>query len=264
MELQGATIVEEVSDYGVDASSETARLVAELRRCTDDRERERLRHRLVVANIPLGIRIATRYRGRGASLDDLIQAANLGLVKAAKRFDFDRGSDFIAFAAPTIAGEVKRYFRDQGWDIRPSRRVQELHLRVQRASRELTQTLRRSPRIPEIAERLGVDEERVIECLVCADNYNIHSLDAPTEWGDGLSAADVLGEPDAGLDLVEDLMTLKTLIGDLPERDRQLLSLRFFHGCSQREIASHIGVTQMHVSRLLTKVLARLRAGMAC
>jgi RNA polymerase sigma-B factor len=237
-------------------------LLAELRRCTDDGAREHLRHLLVVANIPWGTGIAMRYRSRGASLDDLIQAAHLGLVKAVNGFDPARGNDFIAYAAPTVAGEVKRYFRDQGWDIRPPRRVQELRLKVQHASAELAQILSRSPRVGELAEYVGVGEEQVIECLASADNYHLNSLDAPTGGDEDVTVADALGEPDPGLDKVEDLMTLKVLIGELPERDRRILSLRFFHDCSQREIAAHIGVTQMQVSRLLAKVLARLRAGM--
>jgi RNA polymerase sigma-B factor len=237
-------------------------LIARLCRCADDGERERVRHLLVVANIPWATGIAMRYRSRGAGLDDLIQAASLGLVKAVNGFDPTRGNDFMAYAAPTVAGEVKRYFRDQGWDIRPPRRVQELRLKVQHVSAELAQVLGRSPRVGELAEYLDVGEEQVIECLASADNYHLNSLDAPTGGEEDVTVADALGEPDPGLDKVEDLMTLKALIGDLPERDRRILSLRFFHDCSQREIAAHIGVTQMQVSRLLTKVLARLRAGM--
>jgi len=245
-----------------DIRSETVRLLAELRCCTDEQRRQRLRHELVVANLPVATSIAMRYRSRGASLEDLVQAANLGLVKAVNGFDPDRGNEFMAYAVPTIAGEVKRYFRDQGWDIRPPRRVQELRPEVERASAELTQTLGRSPRVGEIAEHLRVGEEDVIECLSSAEIYHLSSLDAPIGDAEHLAVADTLGEPDPALAKVDDLMTLRVLLDELPPRDRRILALRFFRGWTQAQIAGDIGVTQMQVSRLITKVLARLRAGM--
>lgn len=245
-----------------DIRHETAQLLDQLRQCTGHRERQRLRHLLVVANIPVATSIAMRYRNRGANLEDLVQAANLGLVKAVNGFDPGRGNDFIAYAVPTISGEVKRFFRDQGWDIRPPRRVQELRPKVQQASAELAQALGRSPRVGEIADHLRVGEEDVIECVASGDSYNVNSLDAPTGDGEDLTVADAVGEPDPGMSKVEDLLTLKVLIDELPERDRRILTLRFFHDWTQQQIAADIGVTQMQVSRLLSKLLARLYAGM--
>jgi RNA polymerase sigma-B factor len=245
-----------------DIRSETARLLTELRTCTDEQRRERLRHELVVANLPVATSIAMRYRSRGAGLEDLVQAANLGLVKAVNGFDLERGNEFMAYAVPTIAGEVKRYFRDQGWDIRPPRRVQELRPEVERAVGELTQTLGRSPRVSEIAARLSVGEEDVIECISSAEIYHLSSLDAPVGNSEHLAVADTLGEPDPALAKVDDLMTLRVLLDELPPRDRRILALRFFRGWTQAQIAGDIGVTQMQVSRLITKVLARLKAGM--
>jgi RNA polymerase sigma-B factor len=241
---------------------ETVRMLAELRRCPDDGRRQRLRHRLVVVNLPVATSIAMRYRSRGANLEDLVQAANLGLVKAVNGFDPKRGNEFMAYAVPTIAGEVKRYFRDQGWDIRPPRRVQELRPEVERASADLTQELGRSPRVSEIAEHLGVGEEDVIECISSADIYRLSSLDAPIGDAEHLAVADTLGGPDPALAKVDDLMTLRVLLNELSQRDRRILALRFFRGWTQAQIAGEIGVTQMQVSRLITKVLARLKAGM--
>jgi RNA polymerase sigma-B factor len=245
-----------------DIRYETVRLLAELRTCVDDGHRQRVRHRLVVVNLPVATSIAMRYRSRGASLEDLVQAANLGLVKAVNGFDPERGNEFMAYAVPTIAGEVKRYFRDQGWDIRPPRRVQELRPEVERASAELTQALGRSPRVGEIAEHLQVGDEDVIECISSAEIYHLSSLDAPIGDAEHLAVADTLGEPDPALAKVDDLMTLRVLLDDLPPRDRRILALRFFRGWTQAQIAGDIGVTQMQVSRLITKVLAKLRAGM--
>jgi RNA polymerase sigma-B factor len=242
--------------------SETARLLRALRTCPDARRRQRLRHDLVVANLPVATSIAMRYRNRGASLEDLVQVANLGLVKAVKGFDPERGNEFLAYAVPTITGEVKRYFRDQGWDIRPPRRVQELRPEVERACAELAQTLGRSPRVSEISGHLEVGEEEVIECISSAEIYHLSSLDALAGNAEHLAVADTLGEPDPALAKVEDLMTLRVLLDELPARDRRILALRFFRGWTQAEIAGDIGVTQMQVSRLITKVLARLRAGM--
>lgn len=245
-----------------DIRGETARLLMQLHLCADDAQRQRLRHRLVVVNLPVATSIAMRYRSRGASLEDLVQAANLGLVKAVNGFDPGRGNEFMAYAVPTIAGEVKRYFRDQGWDIRPPRRVQELRPEVERACAELTQTLGRSPRVGEIADHLNVGEEDVIECISSAEVYHLTSLDAPIGDAEHLAVADTLGEADPALSKVDDLLTLRVLLNDLTPRDRRILALRFFRGWTQAQIAGDIGVTQMQVSRLITKVLARLRAGM--
>jgi RNA polymerase sigma-B factor len=244
------------------AREDTDRLVAELRCCRDDRERDRVRHLLTVTAMPVATSIAMRYRRRGAPLDDLIQAAHLGLVKAVKGFDPDRGTEFITYAVPTITGEVRRLFRDQGWDIRPPRRIQELRPRVREAAADLAQVLGRSPRVAEIAARLAVDEDDVVEAIASADSYNLTSLDAPVGDADQTTLAETVGNTDPALAKVEDLITLRGLILQLSERDRRLLELRFFHERTQQQIATEIGVTQMQVSRLLSRLLARLHAGM--
>jgi RNA polymerase sigma-B factor len=225
------------------------------------RER-RLREQLVVLNVPVATSIALRYRGRGEAIEDLVQAAHLGLVKAANGFVPGKGPDFLAYATPTISGEVKRYFRDQSWAIRPPRRVQELRPDVERASSELTQELGRSPRVGELARHLGVSQDDVIECLASTEVYNVHSLDAPMPGAEDLSFADTIGEDDHAMDLFEDLVSLKPLLEKLPPRDRRILALRFFHEQTQQQIADQVGVTQMQVSRLLTRALGKLREGM--
>lgn len=221
-----------------------------------------LRQQLVLVNVPVATSIAMRYRARGEAIEDLVQAAHLGLVKAANGFAPGRGPDFLAYAVPTISGEVKRYFRDQAWAIRPPRRVQELRPDVERASSELTQQLGRSPRVREIAQHIGATEDDVIEALTSTEVYNVHSLDAPVPGAEELSVSDTMGEDDAQLNMFEDLVSLRPLLDQLSPRDRRILALRFFHEQTQQQIADQVGVTQMQVSRLLTKVLRRLREGM--
>ncbi|MBI4943813.1 MAG: SigB/SigF/SigG family RNA polymerase sigma factor [Actinobacteria bacterium] len=241
---------------------ETAAVVALLQECTDPDELARLRQRLVVLNVPVATSIALRYRSRGEAVEDLVQAAHLGLVKAVNGFDADRGHDFLAYAVPTISGEVKRHFRDQGWDIRPPRRVQELRGEVEKASSELTQTLGRSPRISEIAAHLGASEDDVVECVASADLYHVHSLDAPVGGAEDLNVGDTLGDVDPLLGQIDDVLSVRPLMDRLPPRDRRILALRYFSGWTQQQIAEDVGVTQMQVSRLITKALRRLREGL--
>ena len=186
----------------------------------------------------------------------------VGLVKAARAFDVERGVDFLSFAVPTVAGEVKRHFRDQGWDIRPPRRVQELRSEVEHASAELTQQLGRSPRLSEIARHLGASEDDVVECVASADLYHVHSLDAPVGGTEDLAVGDTLGDLDPMLGQIDDVLSVRPLLERLSPRDRRILALRFFSGWTQQQIADDVGVTQMQVSRLISKALRRLREGL--
>jgi RNA polymerase sigma-B factor len=248
----------ERTDRDVELEALSGRLAA----CVDPEEERRLREELVLVAMPVAQSIAARYRSRGEAADDLLQAARLGLVKAAGRYDPTVGMGFIAYAVPTISGEVKRYFRDQAWVIRPPRRIQELRPEVEHASAELTQQLNRSPTVRELAAHLAVDEEAVIESLGSGDYYAPRSLDAPVGGMDEGSLSDTVGGEDPSIDLIDNLQSLKPLLARLPPRDRRMLARRFFDEWTQEQIASEIGVTQMQVSRLLTRALSRLRAQM--
>ncbi len=231
----------------------------------DERER-RAREELVLANACVAESIARRYRNRGEPMEELTQTAYLGLVKAAQGFAPDRASDFLAYAVPTIAGEIKRHLRDQGWAIRPPRRVQELGLRMKQARAEMEGRLGRAITAAELASELGVDEEQVIEALVSDQGWNAVSLDAPAREGqDGGDAtvAEGLGEVETRFDLVDDLVSLRPLLDRLPPRERRILALRYFEELTQQQIGERVGVTQMQVSRLLTQTLTRLREDLA-
>jgi RNA polymerase sigma-B factor len=241
---------------------ETTAIAVQLQDCCDPELERRLRQELVVLNVSVATSIALRYRARGESIEDLVQAAHLGLVKAADGFDPARGHDFLAYAVPTISGEVKRHFRDQGWDIRPPRRVQELRSQVEQASGELTQTLGRSPRISEIAAHLGASEDDVVECVASADLYHVNSLDAPVSRADGRSVGETLGDIDPLLGKIDDVLSVRPLLDGLSPRDRRILALRYFDDWTQQQIAEDVGVTQMQVSRLITKALRQLREGL--
>lgn len=236
----------------------TIALYQRLEGCTDEAERLRILDEVVMLNMPVARSIAMRYRDRGENIDDLCQVAYLGLVKAARGFDWRRGHDFLAFAAPTISGEVKRYFRDRGWDIRPPRRIQDLKPELERAADELHHELRRAPTVAEIAARLDVTQEQVIETLVAIRSYSASSLDSPVAQ-DGLPLSERLGGADDALERVVDHISVAPLVAALPERDRLILSLRFGQNLTQSQIAERIGVSQMQVSRLLARTLQRLR-----
>jgi RNA polymerase sigma-B factor len=240
-------------------TEQTAACFEQLATCVDPDERHRLREQVVVLNLPVATSIALRYRGRGEPVEDLVQVAHLGLLKAVDGFDASRGSDFLAYAVPTVRGEVQRYFRDRGWDIRPPRRVQELRARISQATELLAQRLDRSPRPSEIAQHLGVDVHDVVECLASADCYHVRSLDAPTDAEDGTDVANLVGAPDPELARVDDVLSVRPLLASLPPRDRRILTLRFYRGWTKSQIAEDIGVTQMQVSRLITQALKRLR-----
>ncbi|GAB7193638.1 SigB/SigF/SigG family RNA polymerase sigma factor [Kineococcus sp. NUM-3379] len=237
----------------------TARLLAEMAQVASCEERRPLRDEVIRLNMPVATSIAMRYRGRGESVDDLVQVALLGLVKAVDGFDPGRGRDFLAYAVPTISGEVKRHFRDRGWDIRPPRRIQELRAGVEAAQEVLVQRLDRSPTVSEVARYLEVDIEEVTECLASVELYHVRSVDQQVDSAGELSLAETLGAPDPQLEHVVDSVSLRPLLRQLSPRDKRILSLRFDQGWTQSQIAQDVGVTQMQVSRLLTQVLAKLR-----
>ena len=234
----------------------------ELRRKFEEyaRTRERVtRDELVSAHMGLAEYLARRFTNRGEPLDDLMQVAALGLLKAVDRFDPGRGLEFSTYATPTIVGELKRHFRDKGWAVRVPRRVQELHLRLGAVVSQLTQDLGRSPTIPEIADSASVSEEEVLEAIEAGHAYRFTSLDAPSGGDDDSSLSDQLGEEDQGLIDSEHRVALSPLIARFPPRERMILHLRFFEGLTQSEIANQLGISQMHVSRLLARSLAQLR-----
>ncbi len=227
----------------------------------EDPRRAALRGRLVEQHLPLVEHLARRFRNRGEPLDDLVQVATIGLIKSVDRFEVDRGVEFSTSATPTIVGEIKRHFRDRGWAVRVPRRLQELRLHLTTATGELSQQLGRAPTVAELAERLGHSEEEILEGLESANAYTTLSLDVP-EQGDGDSPAvvDSLGSEDEALESVEYRESLKPLLERLPPREKRILMLRFFGGMTQSQIATELGISQMHVSRLLARTLAKLRA----
>ncbi|PZF83042.1 SigB/SigF/SigG family RNA polymerase sigma factor [Jiangella anatolica] len=226
-----------------------------------DQNIDRQRHidDVVQRHLRLAEAIARRYDGRGIERDDLMQVASLGLVNAARRFDPERGKDFVSFAVPTITGEVKRYFRDHGWTVRPPRRVQELHARVTAATAELSQANGAAPTPAELAEYLGTEVADVLEASASHECFTVASIDYRGSGGDETPLAEALGEDDGGFDRAEAVVALAPACRELGERDRRILYLRFFKGWTQQEIAKELGVTQMQVSRLLTRILGQLR-----
>jgi len=224
-----------------------------------DAARPALRDRAIEGWLPLAQHLARRYGGRGEPADDLFQVAVVGLIKAVDRFQADRGVDFAAFAIPTIVGEVKRHFRDRTWAIRVPRRLQELRLEITAANNTLTHTLGRAPTVADIAAHLEITEEEVLEGLEGARAYNTASLSAPLTDDGATSLADTLGDEDHGFELAELRISLGPAIAALDEREQRILAMRFHGNLTQTEIAEQIGISQMHVSRLLTKALAKLR-----
>lgn len=230
----------------------------------DDPRRQPIRDELVTMHLPLVHHLARRFRDRGEAHDDLVQVATIGLIKSVDRFDPERGAEFSTYATPTIIGEIKRHFRDKGWSVRVPRRLQELRLSIGRATSELSQTNGRSPTVKEIAAYLKISEDDVLEGLEAAQSYSTLSLDGSAGDPDGEAPAlvDTLGTDDAALENVEYRETLRPLLAALPDRERKIVLLRFFHNKTQSEIAEEVGVSQMHVSRLLVKSLRTLRGAM--
>ncbi|WP_409434912.1 RNA polymerase sigma factor SigF [Mycobacterium sp. SMC-14] len=217
--------------------------------------------KIVERCLPLADHIARRFEGRGELRDDLVQVARVGLVNAVTRFDVETGSDFVSFAVPTIMGEVRRHFRDNSWSVKVPRRLKELHLRLGVATAELSQRLGRAPTASELAAELELSRDEVVEGLVAGSSYNTLSIDGggSSDEDDVRSIADTLGEADARMDRIEDREALRPLLDALPERERTVLVLRFFESMTQTQIAERVGISQMHVSRLLAKSLAKLR-----
>jgi RNA polymerase sigma-B factor len=246
-------------ESGITPRERSAALFAELAATDDAEVREQTRGALIELHLPLVEHCARRFGNRGEPLEDLVQVGTIGLIKAVDRFDAERGVEFSTYATPTILGEIKRHFRDKGWAIRVPRRLQELRMSISTATADLSQSLGRSPTPREIAERLGLGIEEVLEGLESAHAYATLSLDAGEE-GEGASMLETMGADDFGLEHVEIRESLRPLLESLPPRERKILVLRFFHQKTQSQIAEEIGISQMHVSRLLSQTLSRLRA----
>ncbi|MFD5813147.1 RNA polymerase sigma factor SigF [Streptomyces sp. NPDC127038] len=244
-----------------DDAPETDAAFSHLAGLPDGPERRALREEVVGAWMPMAERIAGKYRGRGESIEDLVQVAALGLVKAVDRYDPTRGNAFESYAVPTIVGEIKRHFRDHMWAVHVPRRVQEARNRVRGAVKDLAPAHSdRQPRVAEIAEYAQLSEDDVRVGLEALDSFVTLSLDARLADGDdGYSLSDGLGEADTGFDLVVDREAVKPALARLPERERTILYLRFFRDMTQSCIAAELGVSQMHVSRLLSGCCAALR-----
>ncbi len=224
------------------------------------------RQQLIERYLPLARRLARRYQRTDEPMDDLVQVASLGLIKAVDRFDAGREVVFSSYAVPTILGELKRHFRDRTWSVRVPRDLQELALRIDQTVTALASGGRRAPSVREIAVALELDEERVLEALEAGAAYHAGSLDAPRgsrqEDEAGETLADTLGSTESGFERAEDRATLEPLLAEIAERERVVLRLRFAEGLTQAEIGQRIGVSQMQVSRLIRQSLARLRAGL--
>ena len=218
------------------------------------------RDAIIERSLPLADHIARRYGGRGESFDDLVQAARVGLINAVNRFDIDNGASFVSFAVPTIMGEVRRHFRDYGWAVKVPRRVKELQPQLVRARAELSQRLGRAPNASEIADYLGIERELVVEATIGGSNYSTRSTDMPVGGDDDRAFGATLGDVDPNIAKVLDVETVRPLIAALPDRQRTVLTLRFFENLTQTQIAERIGCSQMHVSRLLAKALDTLRS----
>jgi len=225
-----------------------------------DPRRDQLRARLVTELLPLAEHIATRFAGRGEPREDLVQVARIGLINAVDRFDPTRGHDFLSFAVPTIMGEVRRHFRDTGWAVRVPRRLKELHLSLTQGTAELSQRLGRAPTPSELAQHLRLDVDEVREGLLAGNAYQALSVDKPVhDDAETLSLADTIGSEDNDLVMVENHEALQPLLAELPKRERAILVMRFFGGLTQTQIAERVGISQMHVSRLLSQTLELLR-----
>ncbi len=213
----------------------------------------------LVELMPLVRALAARYAGRGEPLEDLVQVGSVGLIKAVDRFDVDRGVEFSSYAVPTIVGEIRRHFRDKAWAMHVPRRLKELSLRLSRTLDELTAELGRSPTIAELAHATGVEEEDVIDALDSSNAYSTRSLHAPFDDEGDDSLADRLGSEEAGYADVEDGALVAAGLDALDDRERRIVELRFFEEMTQSQIAAEIGISQMHVSRLLRRALATMR-----
>ncbi len=221
------------------------------------------RDRLVEELMPLVRSLARRYAGRGEPLEDLVQVGAIGLIKAIDRFDLERGVELSTYAVPTILGEIRRHFRDRSWGVHVPRRMKELSLRVSRVVDDLSSELGRSPTVAEIATAAEVEEEDVIEALETARAHTPTSLSIPVDASGELTLIDLLGEDEVGYEALERGSVVRTGLDELDERERRIVVLRFLHGLTQSEIAAELGISQMHVSRLLRRSLAAMHGRLA-
>jgi RNA polymerase sigma-B factor len=229
----------------------------------DSPDRPRVRERLIEMYLPLAGYLARRFRNRGEPYDDLVQVANLALIKSVDGYDVSKGAAFTSYAIPMILGELKRHFRDKGWDVRVPRRLQELRLEITKASADLAQQLGRSPTIADIAAHLSVSEEDVVQGLDSGHAYRAMSLQAPVQGEEPVTElSDLIGGVDPDMECVEDREALRPLVAKLPRREQQIIALRFFGNMTQSQIAERMGMSQMHVSRLLGHALGQLRQGL--
>jgi RNA polymerase sigma-B factor len=244
-----------------DDAPDTVEAFRELATLPEGQRRDALRDQVVEAWLPMADRLAGRFRSRGESLEDLRQVAALGLVKAVDRYDPARGHAFESYAVPTITGEIKRHFRDHMWTLHVPRRVQDLRNRVRFATQDLSQTIPgRRPTVAEIAEHANMSEEDVLVGLEALESYTALSLDAELPGSeDGYSLSDALGSPDPALDTVVDREAVKHRLAALPERERAILYMRFFRDMTQSRIAEQLGISQMHVSRLISRCCTHMR-----
>ncbi|MFH8798926.1 RNA polymerase sigma factor SigF [Streptomyces sp. NPDC017936] len=244
-----------------DDAPDTAQAFRRLAALPPGPRRDTLRGEIVEAWLPMADRLAGRFRNRGENTEDLRQVAALGLVKAVDRYDPDRGNAFESYAVPTVTGEIKRHFRDHMWTLHVPRRVQELRNRVRLAGQDLSRTVSgRRPTVAEIAEHAHLDEDEVREGLEALESFTALSLDAELPGSeDGYSLSDTLGSADPALDTVVDREAVKPRLAALPERERAILYMRFFDDMTQSRIAEQLGISQMHVSRLINRCCGRLR-----
>ncbi|MEE1795711.1 SigB/SigF/SigG family RNA polymerase sigma factor [Streptomyces sp. BE308] len=228
------------------------------------------RNTLIEMNLSLVRFAAGRFRNRGSGdMEDIVQVGTIGLIKAIDRFDLSREVEFTSFAVPYIVGEIKRFFRDTSWAVHVPRRLQELRVDLAKSKESLAGDLDRDPTVHELAEHLGIEEAEVTEGIVASNGYTAGSLDMPTDTSQsgrhnagGRTFADILGEPDPAMESVENLHALAPLLGELDARERRIIDMRFGQELTQAQIGAELGISQMHVSRLLSRMLLRLRSGM--
>ncbi|MCX4680841.1 RNA polymerase sigma factor SigF [Streptomyces sp. NBC_01433] len=233
-------------------------------------EHQYARNTLIEMNLSLVRFAAGRFRNRGSGdMEDIVQVGTIGLIKAIDRFDLSREVEFTSFAVPYIVGEIKRFFRDTSWAVHVPRRLQELRVDLAKSKETLSGDLDRDPTVHELAEHLGIEEAEVTEGIVASNGYTAGSLDMPTDTSQsgrhnagGRTFADVLGEPDPAMESVENLHALAPLLGELDARERRIIDMRFGQELTQAQIGAELGISQMHVSRLLSRMLHRLRSGM--
>ncbi|WP_129843405.1 RNA polymerase sigma factor SigF [Streptomyces sp. RFCAC02] len=230
------------------------------------REYQYARNTLIEMNLSLVRYAATRFRGRGDQMEDIVQVGTIGLIKAIDRFELSREVEFTSFAVPYIVGEIKRFFRDTSWAVHVPRRLQEARVELAKATEELRTRLGRTPTVAELSALMSLPESEVIEARKASNGYHSTSLDATLTGESGQDGeavlADFIGQEDPGMQLVEDVSALAPMVGKLGERDRQILHMRFVDEMTQAQIGERLGISQMHVSRLLNRILTRLRKGM--